>query len=154
MKTFGWIVLVILVFGILGTIGIGLRAVLFPVHAVQNELNTAHDALDNVINADNAIYNYEWFKQKKEDIDAGKKKLISGRTSYDSFKMSLPTDRTQWGFEDKNEDARLRTIVLGLENHLTQMIADYNARSKMATRNIFEDHVLPDFIDALTFIRQ
>ncbi len=153
-KIIGWFVVGVILIGILTGAGFALRAVFFPAHVVRQELNTAYDAIEKTINADNAIYNYEWFKQKKEDIDAGKNKLVNARTTYDSFKMSLPTDRIKWGFEDKTEDGRLRTVVLGLENHLEQMIADYNARSRMATRNIFEDHVLPDFIDALTFIRQ
>lgn len=67
--------------------------------------------------------------------------------------MSLG-ERSTWTFEDKNEDARLNSVVLGLENHLQTQIADYNARASMATRNIFEDHVLPNYIDALTFIRK
>ena len=44
--------------------------------------------------------------------------------------------------------------ILQRLSNLESQIGDYNARASMATRNIFEDNVLPTFIDALTFIRQ
>lgn len=144
--------------GFVGLIGLGLvsmllSVVLFPVHTANNMIQTAYDANDKVINADNAIYNYEWFKQKKADIDATKRQYSLAKANYNSYHESLG-DRKDWTFEDKGEDARLNAVVLGLQTNLESQIGDYNARASMATRNIFEDHVLPSFIDALTFIRQ
>lgn len=133
--------------------GFVLRIVLFPVNTATKLIDTAYDAQDKIINADNAIYNYEWFKQKKADIDASKIQLQNARTNQENYRISLG-ERSTWTFEDKTEDARLNSVVLGLENHLQTQIGDYNARASMATRNIFEDHVLPDYIDALTFIRK
>ena len=137
----------VLVFGFL------LKLAFFPVNTANKLVETAYDAQDKVLNADNAIYNYEWFKQKHYDIEASKKQLVNARVSYQSF-VDSAGPRTSWTFEDKTEDSRLRSVVLGLENNLESQIGDYNARASMATRNIFEDHVLPNFIDALTFIRQ
>ncbi len=133
--------------------GFLLRVVLFPVNTASKLIDTAYDAQDKILNADNAIYNYEWFKQKKQDIEASKKQLDNANQSLVSFEASAGV-RSTWTFEDKTEDARLRSVNLGLENYLQTQIADYNARASMATRNIFEDHVLPNFIDALTFIRK
>lgn len=133
--------------------GMIFRVVMFPVQTANNMIDTAYDANKKVINADNAIYNYEWFKQQKADIDATKRQYSLAKQNYDSYVVSLG-DRKEWGFEDKTEVARLNTVVLGLQTNLESQIADYNARASMATRNIFEDHVLPDYIDALTFIRQ
>jgi len=135
-------------------VGFGIRMLFFPVNTLQKEIEIAYDAQDIVLDADNAIYNYEWFKQRYEDIEATKKKLNNARNAHSQFLSMLPSQRIEWGWEDKDEDGRLRAIVLGLQNHLEQLIADYNARAKMATRNIFENSVLPDYIDALTFIRQ
>lgn len=150
---------VLVIFGVIFALslivgaGFVLRIVLFPVNVASREIETAYDATNKIINADNAIYNYEWFKQQKEDIEARVEQLKAANASYQSFLISAGV-RKDWTFEDKGEDARLRSVALGLENNLTQLIADYNARAKMATRNIFEDHVLPDYIDALTFIRK
>lgn len=148
MKYIFWFIGGLIALTIVGGV---LRVVLFPVNTATKLIDTAYDAQNKVLNADNAIYNYEWFKQKYQDINASKKQLENARTSYASFTVSAGA-RTNWTFEDKTEDARLRTVVLGIENNLQSQIADYNARASMATRNIFEDSVLPSFIDALTFI--
>jgi hypothetical protein len=130
-----------------------IRIVMFPVNTATKLIDTAYDAQSKVLNADNAIYNYEWFKQQYQDIEASKKQLVNARSAHTAFRESAG-DRSTWTFEDKGEDARLATVALGIENNLASQIADYNARASMATRNIFEDNVLPAYIDALTFIKQ
>jgi len=143
------------ILGIAGFIalGIGIKILFFPVHTLQQELNTAYDAVSKTINADNAIYNYEWFKQQKEDIEATKNKYNNACISTDAF-LEVVGERTDWTFEDKTEFSRLNSIKLGIKNQLEDIIATYNARAKMATRNIFQNTVLPSYIDALTFIKQ
>lgn len=153
MKIIGILFAALFGFMILGAIGMGLRVLFFPATVATNMIDTAYDANAKVINADNAIYNYEWFKQKKGDIEASKQQLLNARANVTAYNDSLG-DRSTWTFEDKTEYSRLNSVVLGLENNLQSQIADYNARASMATRNIFEDHVLPNYIDALTFIRQ
>ena len=148
MKYIFWLIGGLIALTVVGGV---LRIVLFPVSTATKLIDTAYDAQSKVLNADNAIYNYEWFKQKYQDIEASKKQLVNARVSYESFTTSAGA-RSTWTFEDKTEDGRLRAVVLGLENNLQTQIADYNARASMATRNIFEDSVLPSFIDALTFI--
>lgn len=122
----------------------------FPFHVAGNEIQTAHDVVDKTINADNAIYNYEWFKQTYEDINAQKAQLSNAQQTFDSF-VAVSGDRKNWTFEDKNEYSRLNSVVLGIKNNLEQTIANYNARAKMANRNIFQNSILPNFIDALAF---
>ena len=133
--------------------GLVMGVVMYPIRTVNKLVETAYDAQDQVLNADNAIYNYEWFKQKHQDIEASKKQLDNARRAQESFELSAGA-RASWTFEDKSEDARLRSVVLGLENNLQTQIADYNARATMATRNIFQDSVLPSYIDALLFIKK
>lgn len=153
MKIIGIFVAVIFGFMVLGAIGMGLRILFFPATVATNMIDTAYDANKKIINADNAIYNYEWFKQKYQDIEATKRQLKIAQANQQSFRIDLG-ERTTWTFEDKTEDARLNAVVLGLQNNYESQIGDYNARASMATRNIFEDNVLPNYIDALTFIRQ
>lgn len=153
MKYIGIFLLVIVGIGAVSALGLGLRILFFPATVATNMVDTAYDANKKVINADNAIYNYEWFKQKKADIDATKQQYKVAKANYDAYRASLG-DRKDWTFEDKGEDARLNAVVLGLQTNLESQIGDYNARASMATRNIFEDTVLPTYIDALTFIRQ
>ncbi len=143
----------ILILLVIAPISLALKILFFPATVATNMVDTMYDTNKKVINADNAIYNYEWFKQKYADIEATKRQLISARKNQATYRESLG-DRKDWGFEDKTEDARLNAVVLGLETNLESQVGDYNARASMATRNIFEDHVLPSYIDALTFVRQ
>lgn len=149
MKTI-LIVIAIILAVILGSFLI--KVLFFPIHTAQQELNTAYDAVSKTINADNAIYNYEWFKQTFEDIQAVERQLDNAIKSKVDFMQSLSNNRTDMTFEDKQEESRLRSVVDGLYNHKQDLIANYNARAKMANRNIFENSILPNYLDALTFI--
>lgn len=128
-----------------------IKLIFFPINVADKMMQTATDSVNKTINADNAIYNYEWFKQKYEDIQATKIQIDNTKLSLDQYKEEL-WDRKNWTFEDKNEYARLNTIYLWQKNYLEGLIADYNARTKMANRNIFQNSILPWFIDSATFI--
>jgi len=151
MKALGYILLIIGVFFGISVAALGLKALFFPLHVAEKEVQLGHDVVDKTLDADNAIYNYEWFKRQKEQIDATNKKLQIADEAAASFSEEAGP-RKDWTFEDKNESARLHAISQGIESQLKDMIAEYNARTKMANRNIFEDGILPDFIDATTFI--
>lgn len=139
---------VLVVVGFFGLWGLGIAFGLFtvPWHAASNIVDTKHGVIDATVNAQNAIYNYEWFKQQSEDIKANLNKINNANSAVVSFEASAGV-RTSWTFEDKTEDARLRSVVLGLQNQQEQLVADYNARAKMASRNIFINGIIPDFYD-------
>ena len=135
-------------------LGLCVSILFYPVNATNKMIGIAYDASDKILNADNAIYNCEWFKQKKEDIEASKVQLDNAQQSLGLFMVGMPEDRSKWGFENATEYSRLNSVVLGIQNNLANQIHDYNARASMATRNIFADGVLPSYIDALTFIKK
>lgn len=126
------------------------KLALFPVFVWSKIVNTAYESVDKTVTADNAIYNYEWFKQKYEEIQASKIQIDNTKILLDSFKEWL-WERKDWSFEDKIEYDRLNTVYLWQKNYLENLIADYNARSKMANRAIFKDSIIPSFIDVVTF---
>lgn len=150
MKILG---LVLTLFIGLPLVGLALGWISIPFNTAQKQLEIVNGAQNKVLNADNAIYNYEWFKQKYQDIEASKRNYKLAKANYDAYVTSLG-DRSTWTFEDKTEVARLNSVTLGLQTNLEGQIGDYNARANMATRNIFEDGVLPSYIDALTFVFQ
>lgn len=149
MKIVAYIVLALLGLWVVGML-FGIISI--PFRTAERQLDIVRDAQNQVLNADNAIYNYEWFKQKYQDIEVAEKQYESAVLAHADFRDSLPESRLDWTFEDKEEDSRLASVKLGLKNHLDSLIGDYNARASMATRNIFEESVLPSYIDALTFI--
>lgn len=92
--------------------------------------------------ADNIIYNYEWFKQQYNDYEAINNKIARAETSVNSFKENAG-ERKEWTFEDKNEFSRLVSISDGLSYQKQDIISKYNARSQMANREIFKTNDLP-----------
>jgi hypothetical protein len=153
MKTVGLFFAGIFGVAVLVALGLGLRILLFPVHVLDKEIETGYGVVDKTLTAQNAIYNYEWFKQQYEDIRANAKKIENAQLSAADFRVAAGV-RSDWTFEDKTEDARLQSIVLGLQNQQEQLVADYNARMKMANRILFKDTLLPPYLDAATFIKR
>lgn len=116
-----------------------------PLFKLQTKVDTNYQIIQKTYDADNVIYNYEWFKQRYEDIGAQKTKIVNAETAVEEFKNDTD-ERSTWTFEDKTEYARLQSVATGNKQHLQDLIAEYNARAKMENRSIFQDG-LPLFID-------
>lgn len=145
-KEIGIIIIVIVGFVALSVIGFGLKIAGIPWFGANKIVDTNYQIIDKTLTGDNAIYNYEWFKTQKEAIDANYQKISIAQKAVKDFE-ELAGPRKDWTFEDKNEDARLRSIQQGLENITKDSIAEYNARSKMANRNIFKDGLMPEALE-------
>ena len=102
-----------------------------------NPFGQAKRLFDETIDADNVIYNYEWFKQQHEDVQAIDAKILDADSNLASFKKELG-DRADWHREDREEVSRLNAVCLGLKNQRADMVSEYNARSRMANRSIFK----------------
>lgn len=113
MKLFGFVVVVMLfVFG------------LFFVAGGLNILSQPGRVLQRTLDADNMIYNYEWFKQQHADVLAIDRQIIN-------------TQNTLLDTRNVDEQTRLRSIIMGLQNKRASMVETYNARARMANRALF-----------------
>jgi hypothetical protein len=101
--------------------------------------------IEKTTDADNVIGNYEWFKQCYEDLQATDVKIKNAEAQIKSFEESAGP-RKDWTFEDKTEHSRLNSVLLGLKNYREELVAKYNARSKMANRKIFKSGDLPESV--------
>lgn len=99
--------------------------------------------VEKTLKAENIIYNYEWFKLQFQDFEAIRRKIDNAKEALKSFVESAGL-RSDWTFEDKNEWSRLNSVILGLKNQKKDIVAEYNARSAMVTREIFKTSELPD----------
>lgn len=153
MRIFGIIMAMFLLVGFLSVGGMAMGVISLPFHAASNGIDTAHGIIDKTINADNAIYNYEWFKQQVQDIEANQQKAKLADQAVLSFEAAAGP-RSDWTFEDKTEDARLRSIAQGLHSQDASLTANYNARASMANRSIFADGLIPNVIEAAASLIQ
>lgn len=127
-------------------IAFGLSAVGWVWHLVTAPAVQAGRIIDKTIDADNVIYNYEWFHREYNDLQAMTPKLENAQAELKGFEDSAGP-RTAWTFEDKQEHARLSSIMLGLKNQRATIVADYNAHASMSNREIFIGRSLPDHVE-------
>jgi len=101
--------------------------------------------VEKTLDADNIIYNYEWFKQRNQDILAIDSKVRGADEAVSMFKEDAGP-RKDWRRGDREESFRLSSILLGLKQQRADMAAEYNARSEMANRSIFRTGDLPESV--------
>lgn len=75
------------------------------------------------LDADNVIYNYEWFRSQYQDVLA-----MDGKIAVQEEAAAVAVG---------DEKTRINSVVAGLKTRRAQMIADYNARGSMTNRSIF-----------------
>ena len=107
------------------------------------------DIVAKTYNADNALYNYHWFKERYEAIKATENKIKIAKDTIVVFETSAGS-RKDWTFEDKTEHARLGSVVQGLKSHYEDIVAEYNARAKEVDRSVFQNE-LPTFFSLQPF---
>jgi len=130
---------VLVIFGILAACIFSVRMACFPV-------NQAAKVAERTFGADNVIYNYEYFHNAYEDVQAIDGKIEVAKNNVTRFENSAGLRQT-WTFEDKNEYSRLHSVLQGLESQREDIVADYNAHSKMVNRKIFKDGNLPERLE-------
>lgn len=139
-KIIGWSMLVIVGLLLLGILGTAMNLITIPWLKFGKQVQMNRDIVTKTYNADNAIYNYHWFQERLQSIKATEVQIENAKTTQAQFKIDAG-DRKNWTFEDKTEDARLGSVVLGLKNHYQEIVGEYNARSNEADRAIFSQEL-------------
>jgi len=122
-----------------------LKAVLLPAKTVTTQIDSAGNIIDKTYDADNAIYNYEWFKTQYEDIQATERIIRNTKIEMDAYK-EMYGNVSGWDWQTKQDYNSLQKKYLGQQNFYEDLVAEYNARSNMANREIFKDK-LPLHVD-------
>lgn len=136
MKIFGISILVLGGFFVLAILGSVFNLITIPWLKFGSQVQMNRDIVTKTYNADNALYNYHWFQERQQSIKAVEVQIENAKKTQEEFRSSAGV-RSSWTFEDKTEDARLGSVVLGLKNHYQEIVAEYNARANEADRNIF-----------------
>lgn len=146
-KTIGIITLVILAIVVFSVAGWGLKAALLGPKTVTTQIDSAGAIIEKTYDADNAIYNYEWFKQQDADITAMIAVIQNTKRNMDDYK-AMYGDPKEWDWQTRQDYNSLNTKCLGQQNGYETLVNDYNARASMANRNVFQDK-LPLHIDKI-----
>lgn len=122
----------------LGVLGSALNLITIPWLKFDAQVQTNRDIVTKTYNADNALYNYHWFQERAGTITATASKAKLADAALTSFESSAGV-RSSWSFEDKTEDARLRTVSLGLHSQYEDLVTEYNAKAGEVDRAMFVD---------------
>lgn len=128
---------------LLSLLGVGMGACH---HLIANPLHQAGRVVDKTVDADNVVYNYEYFKSQYREILAMDAKIATADSSLHDF-LANSGPRETWDFRDKEEASRLRTVLSGMQNVRAEMVAQYNARAAMANRKLFMGSDVPAAIE-------
>lgn len=109
------------------------------------------ETVEQTMDADNAIQEYEWFRQQYQDIEAQRNQIDNSYEELDRFYDTYGKDPSDWSRTTKERHNRIQQRITGNQNMLDQMVADYNARSQQANNAIFKCH-LPYQVDEQLYI--
>lgn len=131
------IVFVVAMFG-LSIVGSVLGLISLPFMQFGAQVQTNAGIIQKTYNADNALYNYHWFQERSASITALDTTISQSQAALASFEADAGA-RSSWSFDDKTEDNRLRTTVLGQEAQYNSLVNEYDAHAKEVDRNIFQN---------------
>lgn len=99
--------------------------------------------VDRVTDPDRVIANYEWFEEAYNDCLALDAKIATTAKQIDSQFEGLPDDRTEWSRQDRDAYAQWNTTLNGQRSQRQNIVAEYNAKSKLITRSLWKSPNLP-----------
>lgn len=119
-QSLGWIFKTILLIGF----------VVMLIQIIFAPFNLIGGVAKKVLNPTNIVNSYEWFEETYNQIQSTEKQIQNTQRSLNST---------------KNETMKIRyeTNLLGLQNYKNDLISQYNAKSRMITRNKFKAKDLP-----------
>ena len=117
MKTFAWILLVIIV--------------LFIVGFVCRQCNTASDVLYKQTNAETVLIRYEWFKDASAQLDAKLADINVQKATVDVLNEQYKgVKRSAWARTDLDAYNLVSQALAGIKMSYNQLAAEYNSNMK------------------------
>lgn len=118
----------------------------FPFLPWTQERQAGQQVVEDQTNAEKAVQNYRWFRQQWNDIKAQRAQVENSYDEEEQFHETYGDDPDEWSRQAEERHGRIHERITGNKNMLEQMVADYNARSDDATREMFKCH-LPYQVD-------
>lgn len=138
-KALGWFFAIIIGVSVLG---LAAKIVLFPLFVAHKATDTAKGVVSKTLNADNAIFNYEKFK----DLYNGSKQQVQNindtQQSIDKLKETYGSPDS-WTKDVREQFNFLNQTLEGYKQQYNRTVSDYNSDSSKLNRTLFKDKNLP-----------
>lgn len=109
------------------------------------------ETVEQTYNAENAIQEYEWFREQYQDIEAQRSQIENTQDELKRFYDIHGKDPDEWSRIAAEDHSRIQQRLTGNQNQLESMVAEYNARSNSANRALFKCN-LPYQVDDQFYI--
>ena len=126
----------------LSFVGVLVKIVFFPAHVANQVVNTAQDAVDKTINADNAIFNYEQFKDQYNDAKAQIANIEQDKKDMENLKNTYGEPNT-WTKDIRDQQQHFQENLDGHNMMYQSIVKEYNSNSSKINRKLFKDKNLP-----------
>lgn len=131
--TGSWIIVIVFLLSMLAS-GLGF---------VGRMLSRPAAVVDRVTNPDRVISNYEWFEEAYNDCLALDGKIATTLQQISTQFEGLPQDRSTWSRQDRDAYSQWNVTLNGQRSQRQNIVAEYNAKSKMITRQLWKAPHLP-----------
>ena len=118
--------------------GIVINAYAPVVNQYFDQQESASEIRDKVTDADYAVENYEWFKTQEQKIKSMQRQIENQRRQIETFK-DTHGNSSNWGYQQNRQYNRMTNRLLGYRNQHEQLVAEYNAKMNMETRNLYNN---------------
>ena len=112
----------------------------------QNAVTQAGNVVNQTDDANNVIYNYEYFHNQYEAIVAAQQNAASFQQQLTSFQASAGP-MSQWSWQEQQQYSVLSENLQGMTANIHSLVADYNAKSQMLNRAWLKSKDLPGQLD-------
>jgi hypothetical protein len=133
---------IILAIVALSFVGVLIKVLFFPAHVANKAVDTATGVVDQTLDADNAIANYEQFKDLYNGAKAQAQNIKNAEKSIEDLK-ALYGDPSTWTKDVREEYAFLKQNMDGYLMQYQSIVKEYNANSSKVNRSLFKDKDLP-----------
>lgn len=127
---------------LLSFIGVGVKILFFPAHLAEKAVDTAEGVVDSTLNADNALFNYENFKDLYNGAKSQKMNIENTNKQIAELKEMYGEPST-WSEDVRDDHAHLKENIAGYEMMYQNLVKQYNSDSSKLNRNLFKDNNLP-----------
>jgi hypothetical protein len=134
------------------TILMAVSYVFFPsILGFTEQREAGEDIVEDTYDAEQAVQDYRWFRQQHNDIEAQRNQIENYYDQRERFYEIHGKDPDEWSRQAEVRHGRINDRITGSQNMLEQMVADYNARSDDATRELFKCN-LPYTVDETFYV--
>jgi len=96
------------------------------------------DIIKDTYDSQNAVNQYEEFREMYHDIEAQRNQIENTYDELDRFYGTYGKDPSEWSRTAEEQYSRIQKRITGNQNQLERLVAEYNAQSDMANREVFK----------------